>query len=130
MAVECLHYQPISMPSEKYSLYERSAAGIAPEEQNVISKLVRPYLHYGWIVAAVTFLTMLTAAGMRSTPSVLIIPLEHEFGWSRATISLAISINLVLFGLSGPFAAALMERFGLRRVISAALLIVALAVSL
>lgn len=81
-------------------------------------------LHYAWIIAAVTFLVLLTGAGFRSTPSVLIAPLEQEFGWDRATISLAVSINLVLYGFSGIFAAALMERFGIRRVTLAALLLV------
>lgn len=89
-----------------------------------------PKFHYGWIIAAVTFLTLLTSAGMRSTPGVLIVPLEHEFGWSTATISLAISINLFLYGLSGPFAAAFMERFGIRRVMLCALLLAALAAGL
>ena len=61
-------------------------------------------IHYAWVVAAVTWLTLLAAAGFRSTPGTLIVPLEHEFGWSRATISLAVSINLLLFGLFAPFA--------------------------
>ncbi len=90
----------------------------------------RPRLHYAWIIATVTFLVLLIGAGMRSTPGVLIVPLEHEFGWSTATISLAISINLLLYGLSGPFAAAFMERFGVRRVILLALLLVAVASAL
>ena len=84
-------------------------------------------LHYAWVVAAVTFLTLLATAGVRSTPGVLMIPLEREFGWDRATVSLAVSINLFLFGLCGPFAAALMERFGLRRVVVSALLVLAVA---
>jgi len=75
-------------------------------------------------VAAVTWVTLLAAAGFRSTPSTLIVPLEHEFGWSRATISLAVSINLLLFGLFAPFAGGLMERFGVRRVTVAALVTV------
>lgn len=87
-------------------------------------------LHYAWIVAGVTFLTLLATAGVRSTPGVLMIPLEREFGWSRATVSLAVSINLFLFGLCGPFAAALMERFGLRRVVVSALLTLAAATAL
>ena len=78
-------------------------------------------VHYAWIVAAVGFVTLITAAGFRSTSSVLIVPLQHEFGWSRATISLSISINLILYGLGGPFAAALVERFGVRRVVIGAL---------
>ena len=84
-------------------------------------------IHYSWIVAGVTFLTLLAAAGLRSTPGVLMIPLEKEFGWDRSTVSLAVSINLLLYGLSGPFAAALMARFGLRRIMTAALLVVAVA---
>jgi len=40
-------------------------------------------------------------AGVRSVPGVLILPLEAEFGWNRATVSLAVSINLILFGLCG-----------------------------
>jgi len=72
-------------------------------------------VHYAWVVAAVTFVTLLAAAGVRSAPGVLIVPLEEHFGWSRATLSLAISVNLVLYGLMGPFAAALMDRLGVRR---------------
>ncbi|HET7467498.1 MAG TPA: MFS transporter, partial [Candidatus Dormibacteraeota bacterium] len=79
-------------------------------------------LHYAWIVALVTAITIMGAAGFRATPSVLIVPLQNEFGWNRAVISVAVSINLILFGLTGPFAAALMERFGLRVVTVGALL--------
>jgi len=81
--------------------------------------------HYAWVVAAVTGITIMGAAGFRATPSVLIVPLQHEFGWNRAVISVAVSINLILFGLTGPFAAALMERFGLRVVTVGALLTIA-----
>ena len=77
---------------------------------------------YAWIVVAVAFITLLAASGVRSTPGVLMVPLEGEFGWSRATISLAVSINLVLFGFVGPFAAAMMERSGMRPVVAGALL--------
>jgi sugar phosphate permease len=96
----------------------------------VLAKYLRFRFHYGWLIAVITFLALLASAGMRSTPSVLIVPLEHAFGWSNATISLAISINLVLYGLSGPFAAALMERLGIRRVMLAALVLIALACAL
>ncbi|MHA7209147.1 MFS transporter [Arthrobacter sp. MDT1-65] len=84
----------------------------------------RPRIHPAWIVAAVAFLTLVGAAGFRAAPSVLMVPLEQEFGWSRGVLSLAVSINLVLFGLTAPFAAALMERFGVRRVTSLALLVI------
>ncbi len=70
-------------------------------------------------------MAILGAAGFRATPGVLITPLQEEFGWSRGTISLAVSVNLMLYGLTAPFAAALMDRFGMRRVVSCALLLVA-----
>lgn len=73
------------------------------------------------IVAAAAFLVLLGAAGVRSTPSVLIDPLRDEFGWSRATVGFAVSINVLLFGFIGPFAAALQNRYGLRRVTVTAL---------
>ncbi len=78
-------------------------------------------LHPAWFAAGVVFFTLFMTAGFRAAPSVLIIPLEDEFGWSRATISLAVSINVLLYGLMAPFAAALMERFGIRRVVMVAL---------
>src|SRR6266566_1170304 len=87
-------------------------------------------LHYAWIVAGVTFLTLLVAAGLRATPGVLIVPLETEFGWSRTTISFAIGLNIFLYGLIGPFAAAVMDRFGLRRTMLAALACIAAGVAL
>jgi MFS family permease len=82
-------------------------------------------VHRAWFVAAVAFVAILGAAGFRATPGVLINPLQAEFGWTKGTISLAVSINLVLYGLTAPFAAALMDRFGMRRVVSLALLLVA-----
>jgi sugar phosphate permease len=82
-------------------------------------------LHRAWVVAAVAGVAIIGAAGFRATPGVLITPLQEEFGWSRGTISLAVSVNLVLFGLTAPFAAALMDRFGVRRVVSVALGLVA-----
>ncbi len=87
-------------------------------------------LHYSWIVAGTTFLTLLCAAAVRATPSILIVPLEEAFGWSRAVISSAVSINLLLYGLMGPFAAALMERFGIRRVVVTSLCLICLGVAL
>ncbi|MEI6649277.1 MAG: MFS transporter [Actinomycetes bacterium] len=82
-------------------------------------------LHPAWTAFGVTFLTLMAMAGFRSAPSVLIIPLEDAFGWSRSTISLALSINVLLYGLTAPFAAALMEKFGIRRVVMVALSVVA-----
>ena len=85
-------------------------------------------LYYGWVVAAVTFLALLVAAGIRSTPGVLVIPLEKEFGWNRTIVSAAVSISLLLYGLGGPFTAALMDRIGVRRVLLGALSLLAAGV--
>lgn len=82
-------------------------------------------VHWAWWVAVAAFVTLIGAAGFRAVPSVLIDPLHDEFGWPRATISAAVSINLVLFGLISPFAAALMDTLGMRRVVAGALVMVA-----
>ena len=97
---------------------------------NWASRLIGGRFHYGWLAVAVTFLVLLAAAGTRATPSVMMVPLEHEFGWSRATISLAISVNIALYGLTGPFAAAAMQRFGVRPTLLAALAIMGAGVAL
>jgi MFS family permease len=81
----------------------------------------RRRLHPAWAVAAVAFLALVGAAGFRAAPGVLMVPLQQEFGWSTTVLSAAVSINLVLFGLTAPFAAALMERFGIRAVTAVAL---------
>jgi predicted MFS family arabinose efflux permease len=87
-------------------------------------------LHYGWVVVATTFVVLVVSAGIRAAPGVLIVPLEEEFHWSRATISFAIGINILLYGLVGPFAAALMDRFGVRRTTTTALALTAAGVAL
>ena len=81
-------------------------------------------IHPAWLVAVIAFVALVGAAGFRATPSVMIRPLHDEFGWSLGTISAAVSVNLLLYGLTAPFAAALMERFGIRRVVMGALLLV------
>jgi predicted MFS family arabinose efflux permease len=90
----------------------------------------RRRLHPAWIVAGVAFLALVGAAGFRSAPSALIVPLQTEFGWSTSELSLAVSINILLFGLTAPFAAALMERFGIRRVTTSALVLIAAGAAL
>lgn len=87
-------------------------------------------LHYAWIVAAVTFVVVVVTAGVRATPGILIVPLEQEFHWSRATISFAVGVNLLLYGAVGPFAAALMDRFGVRRTMTLSLAATAIGVAL
>jgi MFS family permease len=67
------------------------------------------------------------SAGVRSTPGVLILPLEHSFGWSRASVSLAAAVGILVYGLVGPFAAALMQSFGVRRTMLLGLALMSLA---
>lgn len=82
--------------------------------------------HYAWVILGVTFLCLLISAATRATPSILIVPLEQEFGWSRTTISLAISVNILLYGLIGPFAAGFINRYGPRRVMGTSAVLVGL----
>lgn len=96
----------------------------------MIARRVEHRIHYAWIVVGVTFLALIFTAGFRSTPSILMVPLQHEFGWNRASISLAVAVNLVLYGLSGPFAAALMLRFGIKQVMVGALVTIAAGAAL
>src|SRR5881628_1548978 len=89
--------------------------------------LERRNIHYGWIMVAVTFFTALVSAGTVGAPGVFIVPLQQEFGWTTAEISSALSVRFVLFGLMAPFAAALLNRYGLRNVTLSAQLVVASA---
>jgi sugar phosphate permease len=94
--------------------------------QRLAAFLGRHGIHYAWVIVAVTFLTALTTSGAVGIPGALILPLSKEFGWDTAQISSALAIRLVLFGLMAPFAAALIERYGVRRmVVSAIALIIA-----
>lgn len=86
-------------------------------------------IHYAWIMVVVAFIILLTGAGIRSMPSVLMVPLENEFDWNRSVVSTSLAINLLLYGLFGPFAAALMMRFGMKRVTGTALLLLVAGVS-
>ncbi|WP_420135859.1 MFS transporter [Rhodopseudomonas sp.] len=91
------------------------------------SALARRDVHYGWVMVAVTFLTALVSAGAVGAPGVFIVPLQQEFGWTTAEISSALSIRFILFGLMAPFAAALMNRYGLRNVTIAGQVIIAVS---
>ena len=79
-----------------------------------------------WLIAGIGFVALVSAAGFRATPGALVEPLRREFGWSTGQISLAMSVNLALYGVTAPFASALMERFGVRRVTAAAMTLIAL----
>jgi sugar phosphate permease len=87
-------------------------------------------IHRAWWIAGVIFLVLLASAAFRSSFGVMIVPFEDEFGWSRAATSVAVSVNLVFYGLTAPFAAALMERFGIPRIIALALACISLGTGL
>ena len=97
---------------------------------NTLAATLKGRLHYAWITAAVVFMVLLVAAAVRSTPGVLMVPLEDAFGWSRSTISSAVALNLVLYGLLGPFAGAAFQRFGIRRTVLCALALLSAAIAL
>jgi len=103
--------------------------------QNISSDTIQKHpplslpFYYGWLVVSLCFLTTLTSAGVRSSPQVLILPLQDEFGWSRALIASAISMNLLLFGVAGPISGYLIDRFGPRKVMMGSLLLLICGVS-
>jgi MFS family permease len=104
---------------------ERSAEGVpAPPVSATGAPRTPGRIHRAWFVAVVTFVTIVGAAGFASLPGLLIEPLHTEFDWSRGTIGFAVSVNLALYGLTAPFAAALMDRFGIRRVVAVALTVI------
>jgi predicted MFS family arabinose efflux permease len=88
--------------------------------------MTRTRIHPAWFVAVTAFVALVGAAGFRAAPGALFVPLHDEFGWSTSIMSLAVSINLLLYGLTAPFAAALMDKFGIRKVTTVALLMVSL----
>jgi sugar phosphate permease len=101
-----------------------------PLSGRLSAALARRGVHYGWVVVAATFLTMLVTAGAVGAPGVLLLPLQREFGWSTAAISSAMAVRLLLFGLMGPFAAAFINRYGVRKVTLTALGLIASGLAL
>ncbi|MFD7610408.1 MFS transporter [Streptomyces sp. NPDC059828] len=104
---------------------QTSNLSAAPDASGRTTAPRTPRIHRAWFVAAVAFVTIIGAAAFRSLPGLLLDPLHQEFGWSRGTIGLAVSVNLALYGLTAPFAAALMDRYGIRKVVAAALTVIA-----
>lgn len=86
-------------------------------------------LYYGWIIVLLTFVTLLVSAGIRSLPSILLVPFQDEFGWSRGSISSVLSMGIFLYGLVGPFSAALLLRFGVRKVVVLSLAVLAISLA-
>jgi sugar phosphate permease len=92
---------------------------------------IRPHrVHYAWVIVAVTFAATLITAGLRAAPGVLIVPMEAHFHWSRSVISGAVAVNILVLGALGPFGAAILERFGIRRVVVSALVMMSLGMAL
>ncbi|MFE5408927.1 MFS transporter [Microbacterium sp. NPDC056569] len=100
---------------------EREGAASVPRSRRI---------HPAWFVAATALVALIGAAGFRAAPGVLMLPLEQEFGWSLTEMSVAVTLNLLLFGLTAPFAAALMQRFGIRAVTATALMLIAAGAAL
>jgi MFS family permease len=94
------------------------------ESNALATALARRNIHYGWVIVGVTLITTVVTAAAMSTPGVLIVPLEQEFGWANDQISSALALRLMLFGLFGPFAAAFMNRYGVRAVMVAAVILI------
>ena len=121
-----VEYRVVILAEEDYFI------GTMPNDSLDLT-LKRPPLslpfHYGWFVLSLCFLTTLTSAGVRSSPSVLIHPLEAEFGWSRALIASAISMNLLLFGVASPISGWLIDRYGPRKVMLGSLGLLIIGVS-
>jgi sugar phosphate permease len=88
-----------------------------------VYNLINRRIHYGWVVVAITALTLIISAGVRSAPGVMVVPLEHDLGWSRAAISFAVSLGLLCYGLSAPLSGWVIDRFGPRGVMMAGLAI-------
>ena len=83
--------------------------------QTTLAAKLSSRFHYAWVVAAAIFVALLISAGVRSMPGVLLVPLEKDLHWDRATVSASVSVGIALYGLMGPFAAAIMQSFGVRR---------------
>jgi MFS family permease len=98
--------------------------------QSLSNWLQRRGLHFSWVIVALTFLTALSSSAALGLPGALLQPLSKEFGWDVEQISSALAVRFALFGLMGPFAAILMERFGLRNVVVTALTLVAAGMAL
>lgn len=89
-------------------------------------------IHYGWVMVALTFVYAVFSSSAMGVPSVLIVPMSKELGWSIGELSAPQGLRLALFGLAAPLAGGLMLRYGPRRMvaISGALLLVGLALSI
>ncbi len=94
-----------------------------------LARLLAGRVHYAWVVVGLMFTVILATVGVRAAPGVLIVPLEQEFGWSAGTISGAISLNILLGGLVGPFGAALIQRIGMRSTVLCSLSLLAIGAS-
>ncbi len=92
--------------------------------QALARRLKRAGIHYGWAIVAIVFLLALTTAGCMGISGALIIPLTREFGWSTEQISVALALRIVLFGLMAPFTAALIDKYGFKRVVLVALALI------
>lgn len=98
--------------------------------RNTVYNLINRRIHYGWVVVAITALTLIISAGVRSAPGVMVVPLEHDLGWSRAAISFAVSLGLLCYGLGAPLSGWVVDRLGPRGVMLAGLALISVSMLL
>ncbi|MCP1146334.1 MFS transporter [Lysinibacillus endophyticus] len=87
-------------------------------------------LHYSWVILVVTFISIIVAGIIRSSSGIFIDPFETEFGWGRPAISFAFAVGLFLYGFSGPFMAAFVDIFGLKKMMLYSMAILTVGLSL
>jgi len=89
--------------------------------QALSRRLASSGIYYGWAIVAVAFFVSVTTSGVMGLPGALMLPLGREFGWNTEQVSGGMALRILLYGLMAPFAAALIERYGLRRIVLCAL---------
>ena len=118
---------PIISIHRRHGRHPRGQGAVADDPPKRLRRFVVKRVPYPFLVAAVTFVTLVASAGVLSVATMYVRPFENEFGWSAGQIAVAQALQIALFGLTGPFAAAAMERYGVRRTIACALGLLALA---
>jgi len=91
--------------------------------QSRLARACSGYVHYAWVTLAVVFCAMLAGVGVRAAPGVMIVPLQTAFGWDVSTISAAVSVNIILMGVTGPFITGLLQVIGIKRTMLGCLVI-------
>jgi MFS family permease len=81
-------------------------------------------IHYAWVILLLTFIALLSAQGVRLSFGAFITPWENEFHTNRSVISLIAFVSYAVFGVSQPFIGKLIDRYGVRNVLSSNILLI------